>query len=637
VDAAAKKIEGAAADLVAAEVWVKAHKAEIPLCVFNAVLLLTTLRSELAKARQRASNLLALFRQELGIIPKSERGTTPKPINPAKPAPTDAERLAAMKKRRAKLLKEIRRYEDRLGKDRQKRHKGALKSAVAAESDKETKATPLPEPVALAPDPVEPILASSGEALFSGNLADPVDECRPMKVDRVNKFENPRGLHSVSDARTRREFSVTTKTINLMVETVTDPRTGKSVTASTDEIGPPNSQATWVGIANTIIAVISYAIPINRLATMLKHSSPYFTSSRLCSYLKLAAEMFAPIYTCLGEQLADSDILLGDDTTARVLEINRALKDGGDLAEAVEGSLIAKISEVFGRVFDKKRGEGKKRQLNVSVVIGKSVAADPRSYIFFFRAHLGSLGDLLSKMLETRSPKKNALTLVSDLSTTNLVAAKFYKIFKIIHAGCAAHARRPFWRHREKDKRLCYWMLSAFLVLEQIEDRIDKLGRTTPRVLRYRNRYSRKVWAAILKRCESVMRGEKTYSSHWKPTSKLYGACAYIVKHYPTLTAYLEDARLPSNNNLSERVLRWDKIMEDASKFRQTEAGRLHVDILRTIVHTCSAAKVELKDYLLFIFQNREAIEADPRQFTPYAFALKLDAAKIADVQNTVV
>ncbi len=50
--------------------------------------------------------------------------------------------------------------------------------------------------------------------------------------------------------------------------------------------------------------------------------------------------------------------------------------------------------------------------------------------------------------------------------------------------------------------------------------------------------------------------------------------------------AYLDDPRLPSNNNLSERVLRWDKIMEDASKFRMTEAGRLHVDILRTIVHT---------------------------------------------------
>jgi hypothetical protein len=68
--------------------------------------------------------------------------------------------------------------------------------------------------------------------------------------------------------------------------------------------------------------------------------------------------------------------------------------------------------------------------------------------------------------------------------------------------------------------------------------------------------------------------------------------------------------------------------MEDASKFRMTEAGGLNVDILRTIVHTCSAAGVELKDYLLFVFKNRAAIEADPSLFTPYAFALKQDAAK---------
>ncbi len=171
-------------------------------------------------------------------------------------------------------------------------------------------------------------------------------------------------------------------------------------------------------------------------------------------------------------------------------------------------------------------------------------------------------------------------------------------------------------------------MLSAFLVLEQIEDRIDELGRTKARIERYRQRYSSKVWAAIRKRCESVIRGQKIYGHYWPKTSELYIACKYIVKHYETLTAYIRDPRLPSTNNLCERVLRWDKIMEDASKFRMTEAGRLHVDILRTIVHTCSAAGVDLKDYLLFIFKNRESIEADPGQFTPYAYALRLDAAK---------
>lgn len=613
MDAVAEKIAKNLADQSEAELWVKAHKSEIPLCVYQAVLLLGTLRFELVKSRQRAANLLSLFRRELGVSPKTESGSSSSkfPPDPIKNKPTDDERLLTLRARRAKLLKEIRRYEERLGKGRKKRQKPFVDSS---------------SPKAEA---AEPVFVPSGETLFSGNIADKAGENRPLRVSRVENFENPRGLHAVSDERVRHEHSVTTKTIRLSVETVTDPRTGKSVTASTDEIGPPNSQSTWVGIANTIISVIGYAIPINRLSKMLTASNPYFTSSRLCSQLKLAAELFAPIYTCLGEQLAESDVLQGDDTKVRVIEINRALKDGGDLAPAPEGSLVEQIAENFGRIFKKKRGKGNKRSLNVSVVIGKTVADDPLSYIFFFRSHLGSLGDLLTKIMETRSPRKKKLTLVSDLATTNLFAADLYQKFEITHAGCAAHARRPFFRHKDKDPKLCYWMLSAFLVLEQIEDQIDDLGRTRARIERYRNRYSRKVWKAILKRCESVVRGEKIYGQYWPKTSEIFLACQYVKEHFPELTAYLDDPRLPTNNNLSERVLRWDKIMEDASKFRMTEAGRLHVDILRTIVHSCSAAGVEIKDYLLFTFKNRQSIEADPTQFTPYAYALKLAAEEI--------
>lgn len=604
------------ADLQAAKDWVEAHKATIPACVYSAVILLVTLRIELSATKARASRLLALFRRELGVEAKSERGSTSAarsdPV--VKAAKTDAERIAALKERRAKLLIEIRRYEDRLG----KRHKrGQKTSEASARMRRKT----------VSESPPDPMYKRSAETVFSGNLATPSEDKRRLIVSRVENFDNPRGLHSARDDRTRYEYGVTTKTIHLSVETVTDPRTGKSVTASTDDIGPPNSQATWAAIANTVIAVIGYAIPINRLALMLKESCPYFTSSRICFYLKMTAELFQPIYTHLGDdELPECDVLQGDDTKARVVEVQRALKDGGELGEPVEGSLIAKVADVFGRVFNKKRGNGLKRSLNVSVVIGKTVAADPRSYIFFFRTHLGTLGDLLSKMLEGRSPKKKKLTILSDLATTNLVSPALYKTFEITHAGCSPHARRPFWRHRKKDERLCYWMLSAFLVLEQIEDRIDEIGRNRANILRYRQRYSRKVWAAILKRCQAVMRGETVYGHHWPKTSELFIACQYIANHYTELTRYLDDPRLPSNNNLSERMLRWDKIMQDASKFRMTEAGRLHVDILRTMVHTCSAAKVELKDYMLFVFKNRAAIEGNPKAFTPYAYALKLDA-----------
>ena len=615
------------ADLQEAVVWVEAHKPTIPAAVYSAIMLLVSLRAELFRTKERAARLLALFRRELGVEPKSERGLKPVAGAATKAPLTDAERIAALKARRAKLSKEIRRYEDRLGKRRKSRQKTkAVEGSAAPESS---------AAVALTPEPAEPTFARSGETVFTGNLAEASEEVRPLKVTRTENFENPRGLHSASDDRTRYEYGVTTKTIHLQVETVTDPRTGKSVTASTDDIGPPNSQATWVAIANTIIAVIGYAIPINRLAKMLEDSCPYFTSSRICFYLKLSAEMFLPIYTCLGDdELPDCDVLQGDDTKARVIEVQKALKDGGELQEPVDGSLIAKVADVFGRVFNKKRGSGKKRSLNVSVVIGKTNVADPRSYIFFFRSHLGTFGDLLTKMLEGRSPKKKRITILSDLATTNLVSAALYQKFDITHAGCGPHARRPFWRLKKKDERLCYWMLSAFLVLEQIEDRIDELGRTEARIIRYRQRYGHKVWAAIHKRCEAVLRGETVYGHYWPKTSELFIACQYIVKHYSELTRYLDDPRLPSNNNLSERVLRWDKIMQDASKFRMTEAGRLHVDILRTIVHTCSAAGVELKDYLLFVFKNRAAIAETPRQFTPYAYALKLDEQARQDAQK---
>lgn len=617
VDAACEKSASPQeSDLQEAVVWVNAHKTNIPLSVYNSVVLLVTLRSELERTKARASNLLALFRRELGITPKSERGTTPANTeNNFKPPLTDEQRLAALKLRRAKLLAEIRRYEDRLGKRRKKRQKTPV--GVVTELSEAPQA----------PEQVEPTFQRSGETVFTGNLAQAIDESRRLSVGRMENFENPRGLHGARDDRTRYEYGVTTKTIHLSVETVTDPRTGKSVTASTDEIGPPNSQATWAAIANTIIAVIGYAIPINRLALMLEKSCPYFTSTRICFYLKMSAELFLPIYTHLGEEeLPQADVLQGDDTKTRVIEIQKALKDGGELEDPPEGSLIAKVADVFGRVFDKKRGTGKKRSLNVSVVIGKSRADDPRSYIFFFRTHLGTFGDLLTKMLESRSPKKKDIAILSDLATTNLVSPALYKKFNITHAGCGPHARRPFWRHKKKDERLCYWMLSAFLVLEEIEDRIDELGRTRARIIRYRQRYATKVWAAMRKRCEAVLRGEKTYGHYWPKTSELYIACQYIVKHYDELTRYLEDPRLPSNNNLSERVLRWDKIMQDSSKFRMTEAGRLHVDILRTVVHTCSAAGVELKDYLLFVFKHRKAVAENPGQYTPYAYALALDA-----------
>lgn len=92
-------------DLKEAVIWVEANKTIIPSGVYRAVILLTSLRAELESTKARATRLLDLFRRELGVTPKSERG---KPPPEPKPPKDDEDRLKDLKKRRQNLSKEIR-------------------------------------------------------------------------------------------------------------------------------------------------------------------------------------------------------------------------------------------------------------------------------------------------------------------------------------------------------------------------------------------------------------------------------------------------------------------------------------------------------------------------------------------------
>jgi hypothetical protein len=62
--------------------------------------------------------------------------------------------------------------------------------------------------------------------------------------------------------------------------------------------------------------------------------------------------------------------------------------------------------------------------------------------------------------------------------------------------------------------------------------------------------------------------------SRWSKASKLGAAARYILKHYDKLTAYLDDPRLEPTNNLRERMLRTEKLIENSSMFRKSLEGR---------------------------------------------------------------
>lgn len=569
---------------------------------------------ELTKGDQRAKNTLFLLRQQMGFIPKSERGSqeqnakksnsTEAVIQPSLEEletwdPVKKAEYDALKKKRGELLYQVREYDRKL-----RQAKGCFKTVGPQ---------------------MEFDLARPNEALFTFPVVGKGKDDEDRKVDRMSEFQKTSGFHQSKDHPQRIDLDFTATTITYHVETLTDPETGKSVRASTQQDGPAGSGLTWKSIANLVKLHVGFAIPINRMAMMI--GQPEFTSGKIYRVLKERALKFVGIYLYLAENLSDASILSGDDTTTKVL--NPAGSGEPD-------PICDEVDARLGWIQPRADGKGMKKALNVSLIVGKT-HADPRSTIRFFRTHFGSVGNLLTKILESRSPKAGTVIFQGDLSSTNLPTRELREMFHLILSGCGAHARRPFWRHRKDDESLCYYMLRGFLALAQLEKRITAMGRTRENTLKLRGRYGKWLWQTLKNRCIAATTGEipgpATYRKGvkpniWPPDSELGRACQYIIRHFDELTLYLTHPELEYTNNGRERALRIEKIMLDASKFRKTKRGRVVLDILRTLNATATAANIDLTPYFAWVdLHEAEALE-HPEKFTPFAFALYLDKKK---------
>lgn len=590
-------------ELKEARILLEANNAVLPAPTADTLLRVLGVYSGLLLGASRAKNTLSRLREAMGLTPKSERGRQitgsheeQATFAPENLSPAQKEALAVLEAKRAQANRE------KLDYGRQIRE---LRPKVKA------------------PEQLE--FALTSEVIFSKPASLREDENHKETVERMAEFGREKGLHSSYDHTKRVDLKIVVTETDHQVETVTDPDTGVSVRASMADIGPEGFQLTWGAIANLVKLHVGFAIPINRLAMLI--GQPEFSSGKICRILHYVALNLLPVYFYLIEALSDAKILSGDDTKTKILEL-----DSPD-----EDTLADSIDKMLGFRQAKKDGTGEKKGINVSLLVGRSEKEDPRSTIRFFRTHLGSVGDLLSQALEFRSPKAGPLFFQGDLSTSNLPTHELLKKFEVIIAGCGAHARRPFWRYKDDDGALCYFMLRGFLMLSQIESRIDSRGRTKATVLKLRGRYAKWVWQALKNRCVAATTGEvlgrATYRKNcgpqiWPPSTDLHTACRYVIKHFEELTLYLGNPYLHYTNNGIERALRIEKCMLSGSKFRKTRNGRAVLDVLRTINATCTAAKIDLTAYLRYVFKHLPDLRENPKNYTPYAVALHFEREK---------
>ena len=515
-------------------------------------------------------------------------------------------------------------------------------------------------------DDIDPALESTNEALMPSGLALHSEQLETLVVQLPEQIADAEVVKTLSDRRVRYDITLEVNRLELDVQkkvVVTEDGKRSVVSASTDAFGPPRYSVTWSALATLAVLFGQFAMPLNRLATMFGSVGKTFSTGAMCRMLHYVAERFVPIYLALSEQLADSDVLGADDTSCRVLEVSAFIKQAdpkggagtqppwaafrtpaqaqksidacarrkqqrqarraaGDRSAKPspqeQPSLGMRIGRTLGFESALKDGSGPKQAMNTTVVSGRSVADDPASLIVFYRSHLGSVGNLLDAILKSRRSRFRDLMLQVDLSRTNLVSdPQLIERFNIKRIGCTAHARRPFAQNEDDDPIHCPHMLHLFTGLAMHESLLDEVGRNRDNVLAVRQNDSRRIWGHI-KNLATTM------THKWTQATTLGKAARYIINHYDKLTAYLDDPRLEPTNNLRERMLRTEKLIESSSMFRKTLEGRFVLDVTRTILQTAVAADVPIHQYLTSVLRSDpDEVETHPDRFTPYAWALK--------------
>jgi hypothetical protein len=583
--------------------------------VRNVILALGDLKSAGDEGQLRARRAVEALARAMGIVPSSEKVSPPKrPIKSS--MAVDEEILGLLNDERK--LKELQRYVSRKLKIVQKNIAASQKRKEEegqGERDENTEST-------------EIILAGGTPA--SGKKEDsshpPDEECKNAMGD--NSFES-----DVEHGKTDLVFDNTYRVIK--GKKIYDPKTGRTATMDLSLVGPPGKQITWRALVNIMVLVFGLAMPAARIEKLFGKKG--FGRNNISDYCAYIAERLLPVYIAMAEAIATCPVVMGDDCVSRVSDITRYRRDLRNWKtlrkkadnkkqfeeenpvpeapwvklgpESLTGQLQAELD--FDFAHNKLNGDkGPKTRLHTSLLSGELENGNPKSRIVIYRSHLGSVGNLLSRVLLGRKTSHGPLTFVGDLSSSNRISdPEVQKRIQVTYAGCASHARRPFKRHFDHDPEDCEVALDLFRSLFHLED----IMKGTSKKFKAETRADNSMWSWNELKSLCIEMQEK-----WSPATALGEGIQYVLGNFEQLTLYCRDLRLPVSNDLSERLLRYEKLMDRSSFGRETIEGRARYDIIRSYWQTCVSAGVDPTFALLEVLVTpQKTVLKNPENYIP--------------------
>jgi transposase len=172
----------------------------------------------------------------------------------------------------------------------------------------------------------------------------------------------------------------------------------------------------------------------------------------------------------------------------------------------------------------------------------------------------------------------------------------------LVEVGCWAHARRYFFEARERDVRAVEalaWIQRLYAVERAADEQQERIAcepgtnasaedpsRAAASRQQLRQEQSRPLLTAFLAQLE-------TWRREALPKSPLGQAVQYALNQWSALTRYVEDGRLPIDNNASERDLRGVAVGRRNWLFCGSNRGGRTAATIASVIATCQRNRVE--------------------------------------------
>ncbi|MCP5043821.1 MAG: IS66 family transposase [bacterium] len=326
-------------------------------------------------------------------------------------------------------------------------------------------------------------------------------------------------------------------------------------------------------VASLIIGKFWDSLPLNRMRQQLERLGLSMPSSSMGDQIGWATELLRPLWLYLMVQTLDATVMHLDATSLPV-------KDRDSAKGIVLGSLWGYVGDKTSAVFLYCRTGKAKGQVE-----GELGPADILARrIGFVCADAAGIFD--SSMLRD----------------------------EVIEVGCNMHARRYFIKALDAGDQRAAVPLDAFKTLYDVEatvrdDSVDER-------LQQRRQRGKPVYEELLAWC-------RTYQPLEPPGTKLAAALRYLLNHHLALMRYLDDGRLPIDNQIVERLHRRPAVGRRNYLFAGSHRGAERAAIAYSIMATCHINGVNPQEYLpevLARLARGVVIAHDIPQLTPAAW-----------------